>query len=103
MESDKAAPNIFVSAVISAGVLALTFMPAAFPANRSWQALDREIFPLLLLPGRVIVMHAFGSKDVWAILLLNWFIYALLMWPLTGDVSEFGLQAPHDAKADNPE
>ena len=103
MEPDRAAPNIFISAVISAAVLALTFMPAAFPANHSWQALNREIFPFLLLPGRVIVKHAFGSKDAWAILLLNWPIYALLMWPLTGDASELRMQTARDAQADNPE
>jgi len=94
---------MIVSAVISAAVLALTFMPAAFPGNHSWQALDREIFPFLLLPGRVIATHALGSTNAWAILLLNWPIYSLLMWPLTGDASELNLQAPRDARAENAE
>jgi len=87
MESVKSKASILVSGVISAAVLALTFMPAAFPANHSWQQLDLQVFPLLLLPGTFLATHVFASKDPWAILLVNWVIYALLLWPLTGEIS----------------
>ena len=87
MESVKSKASILVSAVISAAVLGLTFMPAAFPSNHSWQALDRGVFPLLLLPGTFVATHVFASKEPWSILLLNWIFYAMLLWPLTGDMS----------------
>jgi energy-converting hydrogenase Eha subunit A len=88
MESVKSKPSLMVSGVISAAVLGLTFMPAAFPLNHSWQSLDRQVFPLFLLPGTFVASHVFSSKDAWSILLLNWLFYALLAWPLTGDFSK---------------
>ena len=87
MESVKSKPNFLVSGVISAALLALTFMPAAFPLNHSWQSLDRSLFPIMLLPGTFVASHVFASTDAWSALLLNWLFYAMMLWPLTGDIS----------------
>jgi hypothetical protein len=90
MEPVKSKPSVLVSGVISAAILALTLLPGAFPENHSWQVLDRQVFPVLLLPGRFLVAHLVRSTDPWPILLLNWIIYAVLLWPLTGDFAAKG-------------
>jgi hypothetical protein len=84
MQSVKSEPSLVVSGVISAALMGLTLFPAAFPANHSWQRLNEQVFPLLLLPGSFVSSHFFGSTDPWSILLLNWLFYAALLWPLTG-------------------
>jgi energy-converting hydrogenase Eha subunit A len=84
MQSVKSLPSLIVSAGISAAVLGLTLLPAAFPANHSWQRLNEQVFPLVILPGTFVASHVFGSSDPWSILLLNWLFYAMLLWPLTG-------------------